>query len=50
MTKAGDLIRNITYDPFNPLILVALVYLTLVVLLTQLLNLVERKLKKNDKR
>lgn len=50
LTKGGDLIRNITYDPFNPLMLVALVYLVLVVLLTQLLNFVERRLAKNDKR
>ncbi len=50
LTKGGDLIRNITYDPFNPLMLVALVYLVLVVLLTQLLSFVERRLAKNDKR
>ncbi len=50
LTKGGDLIRNITYDPFNPLMLVALVYLVLVILLTQLLGIVERRLAKNDKR
>ncbi len=50
LTRAGNLIRNKTYDAVNPLILVALVYLLLVVLLTQILNVVERRLKKNDKR
>ena len=33
-----------------PLLLVALIYLTLVVVLTSLLGLLERKLAKNDKR
>ncbi|MBR2860266.1 MAG: amino acid ABC transporter permease [Clostridia bacterium] len=50
LTRAGNLVRNNTFDAVNPLILVALVYLLLVVLLTQLLNLVERRLAKSDKR
>ncbi len=50
LTRAGNLIRNKTYDAVNPLLLVALVYLLLVVLLTQILNVVERRLAKNDKR
>ena len=50
LTRAGNIIRNTTYDAVNPLLLVALVYLILVVLLTQLLGFVERRLKKNDKR
>ncbi len=50
LTRAGNLIRNNTFDAVNPLLLVALVYLLLVVLLTQVLNFIERRLKKNDKR
>ena len=50
LTRAGNLIRNNTFDAVNPLLLVALVYLLLVVILTQILNLIERRLKKNDKR
>ncbi len=50
LTRAGNLIRNNTYDAVNPLILVALVYLILVVLLTWALSLVERRLAKSDKR
>lgn len=50
LTFAGNLIRNKTYDAFNPLIVVALTYLILVVILTQLLGLLERRLAKNDKR
>lgn len=49
LTRAGNLVRNNTHDVFNPLMLVALVYLTLVVLLTKLLGAVERKLAKHDK-
>ena len=50
LTRAGNLIRNNTYDAVNPLLFVAIVYLLLVVLLTQLLNFFERRLAKNDKR
>lgn len=44
LTRAGNLVRNNTYDAINPLLLVALIYLTLVVLLTNLLGRVEKKL------
>ena len=47
LTRAGNLIRNNTHDALNPLLLVALIYLTLVVLLTKLLGAVEKKLEKN---
>ena len=46
LTRAGNLIRNNTHDALNPLLLVALIYLTLVVILTSLLGLLERKLAK----
>lgn len=50
LTRAGNLIRNNTYDAVNPLLTVALTYLVLVVLLTQLLGAFERRLAKSDKR
>ncbi len=50
LTRAGNLIRNNTYDAFNPLMLVALVYLILVIGLTALLSVLERRLRKSDKR
>ncbi|MBE6767610.1 MAG: amino acid ABC transporter permease [Ruminococcaceae bacterium] len=50
LTRAGNLVRNNTYDAVNPLMVVALVYLTLVVLLTWLMRLLERRLSRNDKR
>lgn len=49
LTKAGDNIKNNTYDSVNPLLTVALAYLTMVVILTALLNLVEKRLAKSDK-
>ena len=50
LTRAGNLIRNNTYDAVNPLMSVAIIYLVLVVLLTQLLKVVEGRLSKSDKR
>ncbi len=48
LTRAANLIRNNTYDAVNPLILLALVYLVMVVVLTQLLKILERRLRKSD--
>lgn len=50
LTRAGNLIRNNTYDAFNPLMVVALTYLIIVVILTQVLGSVEKRLSKSDKR
>ena len=49
LTRAGNLIRNNTYDAFNPLIAVALVYLVLVIILTKLMGKLERRMRKNDR-
>ena len=48
LTKGGDIIRSQTYDAFFPLIAVALIYLGLVVMLTELLGCLEKRLKKNE--
>lgn len=50
LTKGGDIIRSITYDAFTPLLTVAAVYLVIVIGLTALLRVVERRLQKSDKR
>ena len=50
VTRAGNLIRNNSYDAVNPLMLVALIYLMLVLLLTWLLGKLERRLSTGDKR
>ena len=49
LTRAGNLVRNNTFNAVVPLTLVAAIYLVLVILLTQLLKVVERRLS-NDKR
>lgn len=50
LTKGGDVIRSQTYDPFLPLIAVAIIYLIMVMFLTSLVTKLERRLAKNDKR
>ena len=49
LTKGGDIIRSQTYDAFLPLIAVALIYLIVVVCLSQLLKKLENCLKKNER-
>ena len=50
LTRAGNLVRNNTYDAVNPLLIVALTYFLLVLILSKLLGRVERRLSKNDNR
>lgn len=49
LTRAGNLIRNNTFDAFNPLMVVALTYLIIVVALTWLLGRFEKRLHKGDR-
>ncbi|MBE6649480.1 MAG: amino acid ABC transporter permease [Ruminococcaceae bacterium] len=49
LTQAGIRIRSITYSNFMPLIAIALVYLVLVLILTKLVGLLEKKLKKSER-
>ena len=48
VTKAATNIRNKTYDAVNPIILLALIYLVMVVALTRLLAIMERRLRKSE--
>ena len=50
LTRAANLIRNNTYDAVNPLLVTAIVYLSLVVLLTMLLTRFEQKLRHSEAR
>jgi ABC-type amino acid transport system permease subunit len=50
LTRSGDMIRAKTYDPFLPLFAVAVIYLVLVVGLTQLVGRLERRLRRSDNR
>ncbi len=49
LTKAGERIRGVTFSAFMPLIAVALIYLAVVLILTQLVKILERKLRKNER-
>ncbi len=50
LTKGGDTIRANTYEPFLPLIAVAVIYLIIVMILTHFVSRLERRLAANDKR
>ena len=50
LTKGGDIIRSQTYDAFPPLIAVALIYLVMVIGLTSILGVIERRMSKSDLR
>ena len=47
LTRAGNLVRNNTYDAVNPLMIVALSYLGMVIFLTYVLKGFERRLNKD---
>ena len=49
LTKAGDRIRDITFMPLLPLIVVALIYLVMVVVLTSLVGVLERRLRRSER-
>ena len=47
LTRAGDMVRAQTFEAFLPLIGVAAIYLTIVLILTYLVSRLERRLKAN---
>ena len=49
LTKGGDIIRSQTYSAFMPLVTVALIYLVMVMILSNLVGRLERRLAKNDR-
>lgn len=50
LTRAATNIRNKTFDAVNPIIMLALVYLVIVVVMTKLLAVLEKRLRKSDGR
>jgi ABC-type amino acid transport system permease subunit len=50
LTRGGEIIRGVTYDAFLPLIVVALIYLTIVMFFTWCMSILERRLRKSDRR
>ena len=49
LTKAGDLIRGRTFSAFMPLIAVALIYLVMVIILSALVGVLERRLRRSER-
>ena len=49
LTKAGDMIRNATYDAWTPLFTAAIIYLCLTFGLTKLFSSLERRLARSDR-
>ncbi|MGI6283179.1 MULTISPECIES: amino acid ABC transporter permease [Caproicibacterium] len=50
LTKGGDVIRSITYQPYLPLLATAAVYLVIVIALSALLSKAERRMRRSDYR
>ena len=49
LTKGGDIIRSRTYSAFMPLIAVAVIYLIIVMIFTKLIQILERRLRQNER-
>lgn len=49
LTKASNMIRNATYDPWTPLFTAAVIYLILTYGLTKLFAVLERRLARSDR-
>lgn len=50
LTRGGDIIRGTTFDALLPLFAVAIIYLVVVLLITQLAGILERRLRASDRR
>lgn len=48
LTKGGDIVRSQTYNPFLPLIAVALIYLGMVMVFTYFVKRLERRLRNSE--
>ena len=48
LTKGGDIVRSQTYNPFLPLIAVALIYLGMVMIFTYFVKRLERRLRNSE--
>ena len=50
LTRAADLVRSRTFDAFFPLISVAIIYFFLVMGISKLIKIAERRMAKSDRR
>ncbi len=48
--KAGDFVKSATYEPFMPLVATAVIYFVMIKILTLVLGVFEKKLRKSDQR
>lgn len=48
LTKGGDIIRSRTYSAYMPLLAVAILYLVIVLIFTQLIKILERRLRQSE--
>lgn len=49
LTRAGDMIRGVTFSAFMPLLAVALIYLVMVMILTWLVGILEKRLRSSER-
>lgn len=49
LTRAGDSVRAATYNPYFPLIFIAVIYLVMVMFFTWLLGKLERRLRNAER-
>ena len=49
LTRGANIVQGVTYSPFFPLVGAAVIYLSLVMLLTALLGRFERRLRRSDR-
>lgn len=49
LTRGGNIIRGVTFSAFMPLIAVAIIYLIMVMILTKIVSIIERRLRKSER-
>ena len=49
LTRAANLIRTNSGDAINPLVLSAVIYLVLVIIMTKLISIIEKKLRRSER-
>jgi polar amino acid transport system permease protein/polar amino acid transport system substrate-binding protein len=49
LARGGDVIRSITYVPFQPLLAVALIYLIIVCFFSKMVSILERRLRDSER-
>ena len=50
LTKGAMIVQSRTYAPWVPYLSIAIIYLVIVLILTKLLGILERRLRESDRR